>query len=202
VSAFEQAAIQRLVDKATAASVPVPSEVTAALERAGHGESSGADLWIAANPDQDKWPVEVWMCCLGVVDKGPSGCTCWTPVYDVEQAPPRPPFCAEDLAARARMCGDCAFRKGSPERSDVWAEEALMDLTWSAGTPFWCHDGLRRPAKWVHPTLGEVEGSTADWRPPIVAGIPYRADGAPGLLCAGWAARTARNAIQRNEEAS
>lgn len=42
--------------------------------------------------------------------------------------------------------------------------------------------------------------STGDYQPPIVEGIPYRADGQPGLLCAGWVARN--RALTAKREAS
>lgn len=194
MSTFEVTAIKRLVDKANAAGVPIPAEVTATLDRLERGHfSTGGGLWVEAHPDEDSWPVEAYTCCSSSAMHGPDRCTCWRPVFEVEQATPRPPTCPDDLAAMKQMCGDCAFRKDSPERADAWAEETLMDLAVS-GDPFWCHTGMRRPAKWVHPDLGEVEGDTADWQPPIIAGIPYQADGAPGLLCAGWSARAAREA--------
>lgn len=86
------------------------------------------------------------------------------------------------------MCGDCAFRKDSPERREAFLEEALMELP-TTGQPFYCHEDMRRPVRWEHPDGRTVEGSTADWQPPIIGGLPYRLDGRPGLLCAGWAAR-------------
>jgi hypothetical protein len=193
VSDFERAAVQRLIDQATAAGVPIPDPVRAALERAGHNASTGAELWLAANPDANSQPPEAHMCCDGAAYRGPASCTCWTPVYDLRQAEPRPPTGPEDLAVRDGMCGDCAFRKGSPERAVAWTEETLMDLPVKR-EPFWCHDGIRRPAYWHHPRLGDVPGTPDDYQPPVVANIPYRADGAPGLLCAGWMARASRAA--------
>jgi hypothetical protein len=115
------------------------------------------------------------------------------PVFDVEQQRPRPPAGPEELAVQRALCGDCAFRKGSPERADEWTESALFDLA-ASSVPFWCHQGMRRPVRWEHPDGRTVAGSTDDWQPPMVAGIPYQADGTPGLLCAGWAARAARAA--------
>jgi hypothetical protein len=191
VSAFEKAAIQRLVDQAAAAGVPVPNEVRDALERTGHGGNGGAMAWVVAHPDKEFWPADAFGCCWGSTIQGPENCYCWEPVFEIEQLAPCPPASADDLAARTRMCGDCAFRKGSPERADAFSEEMLME-TAATGQPFWCHDGMRRPARWRHPLLGEVEGSPDDWQPPIVNAVPYRADGSPGLLCAGWMARATR----------
>jgi hypothetical protein len=120
------------------------------------------------------------------------GCYCWRPVFDVEQADPIPPASPDDIGVQARMCGDCAFRKGSPERAYEFEEEALFSLA-DEGTPFYCHDGMRRPVRWEHPDGRSIPGDPADWQPPMVCGLPYRTDGRPGLLCAGWAARAARS---------
>nr|MDT0660822.1 hypothetical protein [Micromonospora sp. DSM 115978] len=62
-------------------------------------------------------------------------------------------------------------------------------------TPFWCHQGMRRPFRWEHPDGRTVDGSPDDYQPPTLAGVPFRADGSPGLLCAGWAARTSRRLL-------
>lgn len=192
MSAFEKAAIQHLIDQATQLGVPIPAEVHAALVVAGqHGSGVGARTWVELHPDQDTWPPEARGCCIGSAVYGAGRCTCWTPVFELEQADPQPPECPDDLTAQPRMCGDCAFRKGSPERAVTYSEEMLFALA-ASKTPFWCHQEMRRPARWVHPQLGSVPGSDDDWQPPTVDGIPYRADGRPGLLCAGWIARAAR----------
>jgi hypothetical protein len=191
MSDFERLAVQRLIDQATIAGVPVPNEVRVALHHARTDASTGAELWLIAHPDEASWPIEAHMCCVSAAYRGPAACHCWTPVYDLRQAEPRPPTGPADLAVRDGMCGDCAFRKGSPERAEAWTEETLLDLP-VKGEPFWCHDGIRRPAYWSHPTLGDVPGTPDDYQPPVVANIPYRADGAPGLLCAGWMARASR----------
>lgn len=189
MSAFERYAVQRVVDKATAAGVEVPPEVTAWLDHGSWG-TTGGRLWVEANPeDPDPSPG----CCWGNLHNGPEGCTCWEPVFTVAQAEPRPPASPADIQAQPSMCGDCAFRPGSPERTDGFAEEALMESTNSLNTPFWCHAGMRRRARWTHPDGRTVAGCTADWQPPIIHRVPYRADGRPGLLCAGWVALAARN---------
>lgn len=185
MNAFERSAVQRIVDKATAAGVEVPAAVSTWLDTCGSG-SYAARAWAAAHPGEDGLG-----CCWGDVSRGPEACICWVPVYALEQAPPRPPTSPQDLIAQPAMCGDCAFRKGSPERADAWTEVALLELA-EEGKPFWCHAGMRRPAHWEHPDGRVVDGSPDDWKPPMVNGIPYRADGSPGLLCAGWMARAAR----------
>lgn len=188
MSSFERYAIQRLIDQASALGVDVPVEVHAILG-GDHVISHGAREWARLHPD------EITGCCDGDALYGPERCTCWVAVYDGEQQPPRPPERAEELCVRDGMCGDCAFRKGSPERSDPWSEDALFELA-RGGQPFWCHDGMRRPVRWEHPDGRVVEGSPHDWQPPGVSGIPYRADGSPGLLCSGWMARLKRTASE------
>jgi len=122
-------------------------------------------------------------CCMGDAEDGPAHCTCWEPVYDLEQQPIDPSI--EPTTRRAR-CIDCAFRPDSPERAQGDDVEALPN--------FWCHQGIRRPIAYRHPDgrMRPVEDS-ADYRPPMgkVAPtgeqVPYRADGTPAERCAGWA---------------
>jgi hypothetical protein len=180
VSDFERYAVARVVREAEQLGVEVPGELCN-IDAAPHDGSYAARRWAQLHPDDD-----ATICCYGSVDR-PDRCTCWQPVYAVEQAPPRPPADPGDLQVQEGMCGDCAFRPGSPERGDEWMAEALYAAA-AGGIPFWCHQGMRRPDHWLHPDGRRVEGSSDDWQPPIVNRIPYRADGAPGLLCAGWAA--------------
>ncbi len=190
MSAFERFAAQQVLDKAAGLGVPVPAELTRMCQEV---TCAGANLYDGAHPDDDDptVPDELRYCCAGAVHRGLRGCTCWTAVFDVTQSTPIPPSSAADLAAQPRMCSDCAFRKGSPERSTAYEEEGLFALA-DRGEPFWCHDGMRRPVRWDHPAGVSIPGDPADWQPPMHAGVPYRADGRPGLLCAGWAARAAR----------
>lgn len=190
MSALQRAGVARLIARAADIGVSVPEEVhaiaTGSVCQAG---SLGALLWVKAHPDDD--PGDPVGCCWGEANDGPEGCTCWVPVYDIAQAPPRPPTDPDDLAAQPVMCGDCAYRKDSPERATPHEEEVLLELP-DSGRPFWCHEGMRRPVSWVHPDGREVPGDPANWTPPVVGSIPYRADGSPGLLCHGWATRAAR----------
>lgn len=181
-------AIQRLIDRATTLGITVPAEIRA-LTRIDHSQNLGALLWTKANPDRAD---ETFGCCYGDALDGATRCTCWTPVFDLDQAAPIPPACPDDLHTRNRACNDCAFRKDSPERADPFTAEELLNLA-PAGETFWCHDGMRRPTHWQHPDGRTIPGSDADWQPAILAGIPYRADGRPGLLCASWAAHAARH---------
>lgn len=143
------------------------------------GSNTGAQIFAELNPDAEP----VW-CCFGDSEGGPTDCTCWTPVYDDEQVEPVAAT-YDDATPRGERCADCAFRPGSPELADPYMRDALLALP-GRGEPFWCHDGMRRPAWWVHPTRGRVPGSPDDWQPPRRDGIPYRADGSQALLCAGW----------------
>ena len=136
-------------------------------------------------------------CCWGEIVGGPDRCTCWEPTYDLEQADPDPEL-VRWLAAgvqpvtRERMCGDCAYRPGSPERSGVegYAGDAeLLERLAAAGDRFWCHQGCRQPVAWTHPVGITIPGGPGAYAPPVVAGVPYRADGTPAEVCAGWAAR-------------
>jgi len=186
MSDFPRHALRRLIDKATGLGVDVPPEISSLV---GHDESYAANRWLELHPGDDR------VCCYESAIKGPGYCTCWQPVFDVDQLPAVWPDRPEDLAVRGGMCGDCAYRKGSPERSSEWEEEALLDLP-DSGTPFWCHDGMRKPVRWDHPDGRSVPGAADDWKPPVVRGIPFRADGRPGLLCGGWAARAVRSAVR------
>lgn len=132
-------------------------------------------------------------CCTATAVMGHAWCTCWEPLYDAEQAPAR-----TDLPAgmQPAMCTDCAYRPKSPERTgdpdaDDGAKHDAEDLQHFVvtGSAFWCHQGMRRPRVWRHPTTGAVVlGSPHDYKPLTVDRIPYQADGTPGLLCAGWVA--------------
>lgn len=68
----------------------------------------------------------------------------------------------------------------------------------ATGEPFACHQGMRRPVKWVHPSGAEVLGHPAGYAPPIVDGVPYKADGTPGDLCGGWFLRRVKE-MQRQD---
>lgn len=148
--------------------------------------------------DPDLPEVDDGLCCTGAAMYGAGGCTCWRSVYDVDQADPMP---AARVVRPGGMCGDCAYRPGSPEKAgdpgyrgdadqlEVWAE---------AATPFHCHDGLRRRVGRRHPAGVELHSPADEYDPPILDGVPYRADGQPGYLCAGWDAR--RRAIAARVE--
>ncbi|HET9889703.1 MAG TPA: hypothetical protein VFQ42_04310 [Mycobacterium sp.] len=149
-------------------------------------------------------------CCWGEIVNGPAGCTCWKPVYDLDQAEPDPTAvrwlgAGVTPVTRRRMCHDCAYRPNSPEKrgEEGYAGDAeFLERIAAADERFWCHQGIRRPAKWVHPSGAEWVGSPAAYSPPKVNGVPYRADGSPAELCAGWDARRRALAAERDEAAA
>lgn len=138
----------------------------------GGGRGSAVRLAPVDYHDRYRW------CCLAAAQDGPTACTCWEPFYDLEQVEPRTDLEPE---TRTQMCGDCAYRLDSPER----AEDPYFGLDLAN---FWCHRGIRRPRVWRHPDGRERPGDPANYQPPIVAGVPYRADGRPAARCGGWAA--------------
>jgi hypothetical protein len=126
---------------------------------------------------------------MGSALDGPSGCTCWRPVYDLDQQTPDTTLIPE---VRATMCGDCAYRPNSPEKSGDPAAaadgEKLRALV-ADGVPFWCHVGIRRPTHWAHPSGATTPGDPLDYSPPQRGSTPFKADGTPADLCGGWAAQ-------------
>jgi hypothetical protein len=128
-------------------------------------------------------------CCAGAAERGREFCTCWETVYDRDQAEVQPGF---PTVRAGGMCSDCAYRPGSPEKDadpEYGGDPATLEAWAEVGAPFHCHDGMRRRVELRHPAGAVVPGHPADYDPPIQAGVPYRADGQPGYLCAGWDAR-------------
>lgn len=139
-------------------------------------------------------------CCMGASLDGPMGCTCWEPEYDLDQAPVVP----AEPATRHIMCATCAYRTTSPERSGDPNYEFAGDELPDGETPFWCHQGMRKPLRWRHRSLRIVIEATGDYyAPPQVvegnAAVPYKADGTPGDRCAGWAAARRRLSCTTDE---
>jgi len=139
-------------------------------------------------------------CCMGAAVYGPRRCTCWEPVYDLEQQPVKP----GEMGMRVKMCADCAYRPNSPERrgeEGYQGDPESLDEMVATGDMFACHQGIRRSVRWVHPSGAEVPGHPAGYAPPLHDGKPYKADGAPADICAGWAARRLKH-MWREAEAS
>ena len=139
-------------------------------------------------------------CCTGSAVYGPHRCTCWEPVYDRGQMVPD-----ESLPAviGRECCKDCAFLLDSPERTgadgyDHNSAEDLERIAWSDSEIFYCHHGMRRVLKWVHPSGQEIEAHPGEYAPAIVGNQAYRADGTPAAVCAGLLYERRRLA---NEEA-
>lgn len=154
----------------------------------------GAQLPFLNDDDYDE--DQYGYCCAGAAMRGPGACTCWEPVYDLQQRELDP----AEPTARTAMCADCAYRPDSPEMNGSEHHEGdpemLLRIARTREGRFFCHQGIRRPKEWRHPD-GRVrthEGAAADYRPPMVGNVPYRANGAPAEICAGWAAhaRTSR----------
>ena len=113
-------------------------------------------------------------------------CACWEPVYDVDDALP---MLSERPAVRTVMCGDCAFRPDSPERNGDprygnSSPEELEEIV-AGDAPFYCHKGMRRIVRFVHPT-GAVYVPPTGFDPQIYNGGAYKANGRPADLCAGF----------------
>jgi hypothetical protein len=129
-------------------------------------------------------------CCYGAAVYGPQRCTCWTPVYDLEQQEVTPGLPLPPIPVQ--MCHDCAYRPHSPERegdADVAGSGELLDELVRSREPFYCHQGIRHPVAYRHPSGAEIPGHPAGYDPPIVDGVPCKADGTPADLCAGWLLR-------------
>lgn len=135
--------------------------------------------------------VEGGCCCYGAAVYGAQRCTCWEPIYDRVQQPLAP----AEPRVRATACADCAYRPDSPERAGAkgYAGDAeTLDELVDAGQPFYCHQGIRRPVRLRHPAGLEIDGHPAAYDAPMRDRVPYRADGTPADVCAGWAARAAK----------
>jgi hypothetical protein len=127
-------------------------------------------------------------CCIGaaVMDR----CTCWQPLVTIAQRDPIP---SHDPDTRHTPCADCAFRPDSPERTgdDRYhhASDDELAAVVAGSTPFYCHDGMARVVAYVHPSGATFPMPTDNYVPPIVDNVPFRGDGSPAFICAGWRAR-------------
>lgn len=143
------------------------------------------------------------LCCYGAAVYGPDRCTCWVEVCDRPQAPARAD--ASNIGQPGDApCSTCAYRPDSPERTGaahVDGDEATLRRLVAEGRPFYCHAGMRHVVAYEHPSGARVdlppEHATAAFRPLMVDGVPYQADGTPALLCAGWFARRLQH-VQEN----
>lgn len=150
------------------------------LERVSLAEwKAGPDL-PPPNPDVP--------CCEASANN-PDVCTCWEPIYD---RPPMPAggTLAGPSAPRPRMCGDCAYRPGSPERLELDGAQLEAPLS----QVFLCHDGMPKLLGWTHPELPGVclraaaIGDRDNYGPVVRGPHAWQADGTPALVCGGWMA--------------
>lgn len=136
-------------------------------------------------------------CCYRAAVYGSGDCSCWRPVYDTPgQADP---IDGMTPSVRPGLCGDCAYRPGSPEKTgdaEHRGDAQELEMLAEGGKPFYCHQNMRRILRWEHPSGAVVDGHPADYAPPIVDGVPLKVDGTPAFLCAGWDAR--RRALEAN----
>lgn len=142
-------------------------------------------------PDVGNALIKLAGCCYGSAEYGPAACTCWDPVYDLDQ---RPAVLA-GIETRTEPCADCAYRPDSPERTgdERYAHGDVLDELPGGDTPFWCHQGMRKPVAWKHPCGITVVATTDAYDPPQITAvgrrIPLKANGRPADMCFGWAAR-------------
>jgi hypothetical protein len=188
VSEIERRAVQKVIDRARELGMgdQIPQSI---LELASvHDHNGGAVRWARANPDEKTWPGG---CCVGNDVYGPERCTCWVPVFDLEQSTELQEIASPlDCDERDKLCGDCAFRPDSPERSDNdgFTEDTLFDMTRSGGRQmFFCHQGVRRAIRYEHPDGRVIEAGPGDYQPVYTGPVPHRADGRAGEVCAGYA---------------
>jgi hypothetical protein len=100
------------------------------------------------------------------------------------------------------MWEDCAFRPDSPERNGVegYANNGGLDdlsVLVDKGEAFYCHQGMRKPVRWRHPSGAVIDGHDPSYDPPIVlasgVSVPHKASGIPADICAGWFARYSKS---------
>lgn len=169
------------------------------LRRLGKTFPGLVHLNIDSGPDdRDDFADDEMPCCMASAMRGPRACTCWEPVYDLEQAeavakfgrdPDLPGVVHEGptMKTRETCCHDCAYRNDSPERAEGYDEE-LRDVAGTVGDVFACHEGMRRVVSWRHPDGRELPAGDGDYAPPMIGGVAFKADGTSADLCAGWAA--------------
>lgn len=124
-------------------------------------------------------------CCYGAAFTDGEKCTCWTaeleptPSTDVQEGP---------MPVNTARCGDCAYRRDSPERQMRGGDQ----MPFMADGIFLCHIGMPRAVAFTH-SCGERRETPPgtrydDYRPIERDGRAWQADGRPAVVCAGWAA--------------
>ncbi|TFV83138.1 hypothetical protein [Blastococcus sp. CT_GayMR16] len=148
------------------------------------GQPDPASLHQLSGPSNMPAPDPVVPCCEASLHSDGEECTCWeglldvVPTRDVQEGP---------QLVRRRMCGDCAYRAGSRERTEL-----AGDLPYyTRDQQFQCHTGMPRATSYKHPALGDAvvpDITGSDYRPYVRGARAWQADGRPAELCAGWAA--------------
>lgn len=134
-------------------------------------------------------------CCWTAVQTEGTDCSCWEPIYsatptrDVQAGPP---------AVRDSMCHDCAYRPGSPERTEQGGGQLDVDRR----RPFVCHQGMPVLLGYTVPSW---QGNDGVWQTgafcvvarlvhdrdnfgPITRGpTAWKTDGTLADVCGGWA---------------
>lgn len=132
-------------------------------------------------------PDKTDLCCWESIDSNGKECSCWEPIVWPE---PTRKLQRGPAAIRPSMCGDCAYRPGSPERAAEGGEQ-LDAAPWD---PFHCHDGMPKVVGFTHPKVPDVSflaywvGDRDDYKPLQAGGRAWKADGSPAVLCGGWGA--------------
>lgn len=155
----------------------------------GGGGGNGPRLRAA-----DFLPQFTW-CCDGAYYRGARACSCWTPIYDMEQ---QEPDLTARVTTRSSTCNDCAYRPDSAEMKEDPYQLVGIDV-------FWCHKGMRRPKEWRHKDGRVRPGYPADYQPRFAnrpdvreERVPYKANGRPALRCGGWAEVNRAEQIERS----
>jgi hypothetical protein len=138
-------------------------------------------------------------CCFESAEDGPTACSCWEPVYDLEQQATIA-VSVEHIQTRPEMCADCAFRPDSPERQGDDRYNHAGDDEIRSLDHFWCHQGMRKPVAYRHPYGITLTADHDAYDPPIRTidgvGVPFKASGAPGDRCGGFDAWKRVGALQ------
>lgn len=126
-----------------------------------------------------KPPTPDSLCCYAAAVYG-DRCDCWRPVIaphptqHIEHGP---------MPVQPTRCGDCAYRRDSPERQELDGDP----MPYTPGRVFLCHTGMPKVTHWVHPSGFVIETDSDDYKPIMLDVRAWQADGRPAIVCAGWA---------------
>lgn len=129
-------------------------------------------------------------CCYGSASNGPTHCECWVAEYSDDRQKPK----GGDMQLRVTQCQDCAYRHDSAEWNDPVERAKLIAHALGDGV-FSCHQGTPYVVRWRHPEGMVIEaerdaaGNINTYEPLIIGSTPFKANGEPADLCAGYATR-------------